>query len=307
MGVLTLVRHQQVQRFVAGAGLVDAGQQLGDLRHGGNRSAGQNCAGDDGAKAELAIANQQSADGNHADLNKLLRHVGHVGCQLRQHAGFKTNVRLVRHRILPAPAHQRACAQRFDGFQAVERFDQNGMLVVAVFLRLFDQTAQLGLYRQARQQHHRNGQKRHPKQRPANEPNHEQKQDGKRDVDEGRQSGRGQEVTDRLELLHHAGHSATAAPARLQLGVQHVFKQAVGNGRIGLGAGQVQKVAAQRANGKVTHKNDRYADQQSHQSIGGVVGDDSVVDNHRKDRACQCKHIDQQRSQTHLDIDPTCP
>ena len=80
------------------------------------------------------MLNQQRTDGDHADLHELLRQTRHIGSDLRQHARLQPDMRLVRDRFLPAATHLRTGTQRFDRFQAAERFDQDCLLVVAVFL-----------------------------------------------------------------------------------------------------------------------------------------------------------------------------
>jgi len=85
MFVLALLVHQIAQGTVADRGLVHAREQLGNLGNGGNGPPRQNSAGNDGAKAKLAVAHQKRPYRHHRHLHKLLRHVGHIGRQLGQH------------------------------------------------------------------------------------------------------------------------------------------------------------------------------------------------------------------------------
>ena len=280
--VLALLPHQAVQRSVADGGLVHAGQQLGDLCHGCNGPSRQNGAGNDGTKAKLPRAHQKSAHRDHRHLHKLLGRVGHVGGELRQHARLKPHVGLVRHRLLPAPAHQRTRPERLDGLQAIEGFNQDGVLVVPVFLRLLDQALELGLHRQAREQHDGDGDQWHISHGAANQPDDDQKHNGKGDVDKGGERGGGQEIPDRLKFFEGAGQRAGAATAGLHVGIKHLLKQGISNGGICLGAGHVQKIAAHGANGKVTDKDNAHADQEGNEGVDGVVGDHAVIDDHRE-------------------------
>ena len=84
--VFALLVHQLAQSPVTDQGLVHAGEQLGDLRDGGDGPTRQNGAGNDGAKAQLAVAHKKGAYRHHTNLHKLLRQIRHVGRKLRQHA-----------------------------------------------------------------------------------------------------------------------------------------------------------------------------------------------------------------------------
>ena len=213
-------------------------------------------------------------------------------------------MRLVRYRICPASAHQGTCTQRLDGLQTAQGFNQNGVLVVAVRLRLFGQLFQLWLHCQTGYQHDRNGQQRYPCGGAANQPDDKQKQNRKRNVDKRGQRGRGQKVADRLELFERTGQCAGAAATRLHLRVQNLLEQRVGNRRIRLGTGHVEKVAAHGANDEVADEDDGDTDDQRDKRIGGIVGDDAVINNHREHRTGQREDVDEQCCQRHLRIDP---
>ena len=306
VAVLVLARlvHEVVQQLVAVQRLVDAREQLRDLRHRRHRATRQDGAGDDGPHAQVAVGHHQRTHGHHPHLHRLLRKGRDVAGQLGEKPRLQPHLGLVRHGLLPALAHQGPGTQRLDRLQAAERLHQDGVLVVPVLLRFLDQAGQRRLHHHTGHQHDGNGDEHHPDHRPADHPDDGDEDQRERHVDERGERGRGQEVADGLELLERAGQGTAAAAARLHLRVQDLLEQGIGNRAIGARAGQIQEVAAHGADDEVTDEDDAHAHQQRHQRVRGVVGDHAVVDDHREDRARQGEHVDQQRRQRRLHVDP---
>lgn len=200
--------HNVVERTQGGARLVEPREEARDLAERRHGTAAEQAAGDQGTDRELALADPIHAVDHDADRDDVGGHGRRVDGERRQETRPAARFGSGGDIALPPLLHAALARHRLQRLQPGQGLHQQAVLGRRLAKAAPDGAIERHLDDQADQEDDRDGDRRHEDDGAADQPDDDQEEEDERQVDQGDQSGRGEEVAQRLVLAQIAGERA---------------------------------------------------------------------------------------------------
>jgi hypothetical protein len=260
------------------AGLLEVLPELGQPQHRRTDPAGQHVEGDELADAEVAVDHQHGAEIERRRGADLVDELGGLARDVAEVGDLEAGGDVARELLFPAAVHFRLNRHGLERLDAVDRFDQEGLVFGAPRELLIEPAAQHRGHQQRQHDVARDRGEHDPGQHRAVPVHDAQEDDGEDEVDHQGQGGAGQEVAHRFQLAH-AG-DAVARPAGLEVGQrqrQQVAEQAGAQRHVDAVGGVGEHVCPQGAEHGFEHRDDDQTEDQ-HVERGQAPVNQHLVD-----------------------------
>ena len=295
--------HEQVEGLQGNTGILQTGQQGGQLHQRRHGPAHKDVAADEGPHGHQAFRDPVDAPDDHAHRD----HMGHQGggrhgqtavpARLRRRFGGKP------HHRLPQALHPALGLAGLDGLQAVDHLHEQGVLLHVLLVALLGAAACRGLEEEPQPDEDGHGRQRQEDHGPGDKGDQQQEDDQEGDVDAGQQRGRTEEFAQLLEFTQVVDQRARGFRLAFQPHGEDLVHQIAGEHDVRIAPGHVHEVRAQGPQQKVEQINDDHTGSQDPQRLYGIVGYDPVVDVHGEQGTGQSDEIDDDAGQRHMPVD----
>ncbi len=295
--------HDLVERRQRGDRVVVLRHQARDLSHRCECARGQHRARDEPAHRELAGRYQVDADHDRAHRGELLGEHRGVQRGVREQAQLRAAIGEVGGAALPAALHHALGAERLDRLESHQALDQRGVAhragPVGGLGELVHARPDRG--RVADDEQHRDQHRQQHRPRDPADHDHERQREGQ--IDERRDRGGGDEVARRFEGSQVRGERTDRGRALLEAHAEHALHDVARELQVDALAGQIEKIAAHRAQREIGAEHDDDARREHPQRLRRAVGDHAVVDVHREQRQRQREQADHGGGEQHIAVE----
>ena len=288
-------RHQPVEAAIGAKALRHACQQRRDLPQRCDGAPRQHRCGDKRPHRQRPLRDQRHAQRQRRDIDEALHRDGDVDGDRSDAALPQRHGGVFVDGGPPAPGQQWPGQAGLDGFQPGDRLDDDALLAQALRQTCRRQAVEQRLRPQGDDDDDRHGDQWHQRQRRRDDGDDGDVQQDERHIDERDDGRRSEQLAQRLELAEQAGKGTVRPGAIDQLHRQQPVEDGAADLHVDVHPGDIDEIAAQRPQQQVHADDQDDADDQRQQRLGGIVGNDLVVDRHREQRRGDAEQVDERR------------